>query len=275
MANSLINRLGPTFVRTCMDQSGAGYADVVRAYLTARDSFSLKTTWADIEALDNKVSAQLQTDCMREISQMMREASLWFIRHVPKKFDIGTTAQKYNKGLTELFEHFDHILSKTNKTFIEKRTTQYVRENIPQPLALRLAYLPLMVSALDVVWLSQQCKVGIRDCGMLFYGVGHALEFEWLRIQANGLLSDDHWHNEALRGLIAELNETQTKIAHKILNDKKYSGIKDATERLKSWIADHNGDISQTQQLVKQFQASPGVDISMLAIASQRLRGLV
>src|SRR5437763_16456915 len=58
--NSLVNRMGPTFVPRAQEDTGAGPAQVARAYSAAREIFAMRALWEHIEALDNKVPAGLQ-----------------------------------------------------------------------------------------------------------------------------------------------------------------------------------------------------------------------
>ena len=43
-----------------MAETGAEPADVARAYTVVRESFDLRSLWARIEALDNRVPAEVQ-----------------------------------------------------------------------------------------------------------------------------------------------------------------------------------------------------------------------
>ena len=52
--NSLINRMGPTFVTRAQEDAGAEPAQIARAYTAAREIFEMRTIWTQIEDLDNK-----------------------------------------------------------------------------------------------------------------------------------------------------------------------------------------------------------------------------
>ena len=58
--NSMVNRVGPTFVTEMADKTGAGPGDIARAYTVSRDAFALRVLWTGIESLDNKVPAATQ-----------------------------------------------------------------------------------------------------------------------------------------------------------------------------------------------------------------------
>ena len=56
--NSLVNRMGPVFVTRAQEDTDADPAAIARAYTIAREIFSMRALWADIEALDNRVPAE-------------------------------------------------------------------------------------------------------------------------------------------------------------------------------------------------------------------------
>ncbi|HEX8153257.1 MAG TPA: NAD-glutamate dehydrogenase domain-containing protein, partial [Thermoanaerobaculia bacterium] len=62
ITNNMINRLRPSSVWMIGEETGKPPADVARAFAIIRDSFDLRTLWADIEALDNKLPASVQTE---------------------------------------------------------------------------------------------------------------------------------------------------------------------------------------------------------------------
>ena len=55
VTNSMINRVGSTFVHRLAETTGAQPHEIVRAYLLTREIFGLVPLWQAIEALDNKV----------------------------------------------------------------------------------------------------------------------------------------------------------------------------------------------------------------------------
>ncbi|MDP1534139.1 MAG: NAD-glutamate dehydrogenase, partial [Rubrivivax sp.] len=56
VVNSMVNRVGPTFVHRLHEETGAAPPDIVRAYLGTRQIFELVTLWQSNEALDHQVA---------------------------------------------------------------------------------------------------------------------------------------------------------------------------------------------------------------------------
>ncbi|TVR81651.1 MAG: NAD-glutamate dehydrogenase, partial [Rhodospirillales bacterium] len=77
--NSLINRMGGTFVTAMADKTGMAAADITRAYVIARDVFAARAVWEGIESLDNQVAAAVQTTLHREVQRLIERGTLWFL----------------------------------------------------------------------------------------------------------------------------------------------------------------------------------------------------
>ena len=68
VTNDLVNRAGITFIRDMRARTGRTAPDIARAYLIVREVFDLPRLWAEIEALDNKVGARVQTEMLLDIA---------------------------------------------------------------------------------------------------------------------------------------------------------------------------------------------------------------
>src|SRR5262249_30937731 len=70
--NSLINRMGPMFMLRAQEETGAGAAEIARAYTAVREIFEMRAVWSQIEALDNRAAAKDQYDMMSRTSRLLR-----------------------------------------------------------------------------------------------------------------------------------------------------------------------------------------------------------
>jgi glutamate dehydrogenase len=78
--NSIVNRMGPTFVARTQQDTGADAATVARAYSIAREAFDVRELWTAIERLDNRVAATLQYGMVHDTIGLIRQATYWLIQ---------------------------------------------------------------------------------------------------------------------------------------------------------------------------------------------------
>ena len=83
LANSLINRGGPTLLVAARDRTGASVAELTRAYAAARNAFGLRDLHSEIDALDAKISGRLQLELYTIVQDVLADRIGWFTRSLP------------------------------------------------------------------------------------------------------------------------------------------------------------------------------------------------
>src|SRR5262249_9467556 len=78
LANSMINRGGPSFVVRIADQTGATPVGIAAAFAAVRDSFAMTALNGEIDALDNKVSGAVQVELYAAVQDLLLDRIVWF-----------------------------------------------------------------------------------------------------------------------------------------------------------------------------------------------------
>ena len=78
IANNIVNRMGPAFVKRIQVDTGADIVTIARAYVVAREICQCSDIWRTIELLDNEIPATLQQSMMFEVSRILRHADTEF-----------------------------------------------------------------------------------------------------------------------------------------------------------------------------------------------------
>ena len=272
ITNSVVNRVGPSFIYRCAERTGAKAEDVVRAYLFVRQMLSLPSMWKEIEDLDNKLPASVQLKCFNEILHLVEHCMIWFLSR--------PALLKKEKVLTGDFcKHFDALIKLLPGILPDELTQKYdgrLAENkadgLTQSLAHRIALCQNLVSCLDIIKLCLDSNLSIKEAAELYYGLGDVLSIVWLRNQARGLQSDNSWDKEAIRGLIDQLFDSQSQIALHAIALKKES--KDKTSVLNVWLDKKKNEVKAYSHLIDDLKSNSHTTLSMLTTAEQRVRSL-
>ena len=266
VTNSLINRVGGTFVASLNEKSGASPVEIAKAFITTRDAFGLEEVWAGIEALDNKVSADTQIVMLKDVNQLIERATLWFLRNTPQPIDIGDNIKEFAASINTLTGKIESILPDDVTDRVNFRANRYTLEGVPKELAKRVAYLLLLVSALDIVRTAASCKMKLENVATLYFEVGESLGLGWLRYSAEKLPADNHWQKLASAAVIEELYAHQRGITTNVVN-----AANGASNPLADWQKTNAGAMDQSTQMMKELESAEQVDLSMLAVASRHL----
>ncbi|MDP6841374.1 MAG: NAD-glutamate dehydrogenase [Rhodospirillales bacterium] len=269
VTNSMINRVGGTFVTNLMEKSGARPVDIARAYIVVRDTFDLRSIWHDIEALDNKIAASMQVTLLEGVNQLIERATLWLLRGLVHPIKIGDAIKEFKPGIEQLKKIIKDAAPDEVIDRVEYRVQRYVSEGVPTDLARRVAYLLLLISSFDIVRTESACRIGIADVARLYFRVGEAFGLGWLRYGAEQLPADNHWQKLASAAMIEELYTHQIGITLRIITA---AGGK--ADNLDAWISSNAQVMEQTRQMMNELEAAEQVDLSMLAVASRHLSAM-
>ena len=137
--NSMINRVGSTFVHRLCETTGAKAHEVVRAYLLAREIFGLVPMWQAIEALDNKVDDAVQSQMLIDTSAQLERGTTWFLRSRRLADDMATTIAYFKPGVEALSAQPAEAPRRDGAgARSTRRSAQLVGVGVPRDLAARV-----------------------------------------------------------------------------------------------------------------------------------------
>ncbi|HJY51632.1 MAG TPA: NAD-glutamate dehydrogenase domain-containing protein, partial [Stellaceae bacterium] len=100
VTNEIVNRARITFVHDMRARTGRSAPEVAQAYTIVRDVFELRQLWTEIEALDNKVAAQIQIEMLLEIADLVERAAAWLLYR--KCLTIGPEIGRFAPGVRSI-----------------------------------------------------------------------------------------------------------------------------------------------------------------------------
>ena len=273
ITNSMINRTGPTFVSEMVDKTGMGPSDVARAYIIVRESFDLRPLWLAIEALDNKVDARIQTQMLLSIRRLIERETAWVLRQHGQDLDMGQLIDRFRPGVATVVAELDSLLYAEARGVLDDRVAAMMQDGVPEDLAWRVATLNVVGASLDLIRIGEHTEVGIAEIASTYFGLGHRLGVAWLRDQAARMPDGTHWQKQAVAATIDDLNALQAELVRRILEGASSPVTSDAL--IAAWIERRRQPIDRIDQLMAELRALTSLDVSMLAVASRRLRSLV
>ncbi len=269
LANAIINRGGATMVARLVDETGADAPTIAAAYAATRDSFGLTELNAAIDALDGVVPGQLQLRLYGELQDLLMNRIVWFIRHmdfVTHSLDavIGT----YGAGIAEVEQGLAETLSADALTAWAGRTQALVQQGTPDGLARRLAALPDLVAAPDVVLTAQKTGKPVRDIARTHFALEAAFRLGALIGSAREIGVSDYFDRLALDRAIDSIAS-----AHRNLTAEVTSQNVPGAGGVQAWSERRGADVSRIRSAVDSIVAS-GLTVSKLTVAASLLGDL-
>lgn len=272
VTNSMVNRVGATFAHQLGEETGVLAPDIARAYTVAREVFHIRRLWEDIEALDNRVPADVQIGMMIEGLRLIRHATVWLLRNRRWPLNIAATVSYFAPGVAELVNNLPKLLMASDLEALKKSAEHFVDADVPAELGNRIASLDVMLSALDIVEVANTTGFTVGDVAVVYFMLGRRMELHWLRDQIAALPVESHWQALANAALYDELYSQQRALAAEVLQMNPGEGSPE--KRIETWLAQNRTQVERCLRVFADLKTSGTVEPAMLSVALREIRGL-
>ena len=270
VTNSMINRMGVSFTLRMQEDTGAKPAAVAKAFTIAREVFNAREFWAEVEALDNKVSAKLQTDAMLAMWNLLRQATRWVLNRRGHSLDINEVVGRIAPGMTAMQKQIQSSASEEELSIVELEEKAYLAGGFSAELSRRIVMLHRLFPILDVVETAAQRKMEVESVARVYFGLGRSLHMKWLREQFESLPVSGQWHALARANLRDELFSIQNTLVENILQEQ--GKRQDAVPR---WISNRQSDVDKVVAMLSDMVNLPAMDYATASVAVRSLGALV
>ncbi|MEP6607760.1 MAG: NAD-glutamate dehydrogenase [Burkholderiaceae bacterium] len=263
--NSMVNRVGATFVHRLMETTGATPPQIVRAYLITREVFGLVLTWQLIEALDNVVRDEVQSQMLIELDRRTVRATTWFLRSRRMAEPIGETIKRFAPAAAKL-QGFIAATPVTApwRASIDQREKGFVAQGVPQAIAFTVAAADVSLAALDIAEVAESSHQPLEVVAETYFAVGELLGLARLRMQVSALPSDGYWQGMAKSSLGDDLAALQRELTADALQAGGQS----------AWATAQRPAIERAQRMLGELADTKTADLAMLSVALRELRHL-
>jgi glutamate dehydrogenase len=264
VTNSMVNRVGSTFVHRMQEETGARPPDVVRAYLLVREVFGFVDLWKAIEALDYKVPDRVQTAMIIDGGRLITRATLWFLRHRAHLASIAASIGHFGPGAREVEALFPQVLPASEQAEYRAAAGRLEKEGVAAELAARIAGLDALFNVLDIVEAADRAKRAVAEVARVHFALAGELEFPWLRSRIAILPAESHWQTLAK----AALRDDLSGMLRALTSDALRAGD------VPAWKARNAALHERFRQILGELRAADSPDLAMLSVALRELRNL-
>ena len=264
VSNQMVNLSGISFDHRLTEDTGAGVADITRAWVAARDVFDFVTWWERIEQLGSTVQLDVQLELFLEARRMVERSTLWILRHRRPPLDIGAVIATFRTGVAELAEHLDDVLVGRFRDLVHAAEAGHLAAGVPQELAQRSALWPLLHTAFDVIELATREGLAVMDVARAYWQAFDAADVAWLWEAIGSLPRADRWQTQARSALRDDLLAALVDLADDVL----YAGSVEA------WLASNERVVARTMSMFTEIERADTFDLTTLSVALRQLRNL-
>jgi len=268
VSNNIIDHAGPYFFHSAQDYTGLNGCDIARAYSIVWEVFKLEKLWKDIEKIE-QYSIKIELFC--EIRTFLQRAMFWFLRNKPQPLKVSEIIDKFQSGVTKLFNKSPSLFVGTTKDNYENRHHYFVGQNVPESISSKVSGLSLMYSAMDVVEVANKTNLSVIDVGKIYFDLGEELYYNWLHTKSDQLSQDGYWERMLIKALKDDIYDQQREVTLKVAK-MSATNIK---EKISKWLQKNNKEVLVFSAFIKSIQCLEDIDTAKLIVATKQSSILV
>ena len=273
LTNSMINRGGATLIVRIADQTGAAPAAIAAAFAAVRQSYDMVALNTEIDGLDNKVSGSVQLDLYAMVQDLLLDRLVWALRNVNAKQGLETVIAHYRDGIAQVAAALDGALSKSAAAARDARLAELTRAGVPEALARRLANLPLLKAAPDIVLVADRAKKPVAEVTATYFAAEAFFQLDRVAGGVPGIVVSDYFDRLALDRALDSIGDAERRLTAAMVGNGKYDKELAGAGAVEEWIKPRRMEVERIRAAIHEIAGS-GLTLSKLSVAASLLGDL-
>ncbi|MGZ8369246.1 MAG: NAD-glutamate dehydrogenase domain-containing protein, partial [Rhodoplanes sp.] len=268
LANSMINRGGPMLVVRIADQTGASADRIAAAFAAVRDSYDMIAVNTAIEALDNQIAGDVQLGLLAVVQNLLHDRMVWVLRNLDLSGGLAGLVDHYRAGIARVAAALDRILTKEALAALTGRALELTKAGLPQPLARRLADLPLLAAAADAVLVADRTGRPVEDVAATYFAAGAFFQIDRLSAAARKIAISDYFDRLALDRALDSIGDAERRITAEMMSA---GAVGEAA--VQDWLKTRGQEVDRVRRAAYEIFSSD-LTLSKLTVAASMLGDL-
>ena len=262
LANSMVNRLGPSFPERILEETGKTPDALARAYALARDCFGFRDLQELADGLSKPASHATRLEILLELQLLLRRGTVWFLRHAPAQEALETVASHYRQGIAALREGLPEWLSLAGAQRLAERRASFIAAGLDEETATRFASLRLLQRGPDIVQVAQITGKALADVARALFASSGELGIDRLLVLTGQMKAADFYERIAINRLLDQIFQSHRAIvANAVAGDGGWEG----------WRMRHQAAIRALEESLAEMTSEKRFSLARLSVAASDL----
>ncbi|MEV0724020.1 NAD-glutamate dehydrogenase [Micromonospora purpureochromogenes] len=272
LVNEAVNRGGISFIFRVVEETAASPADVIRAYVVVREVFGLRELWDAVEALDNKVSPELQTSVYLDTRRLLDRAVRWLVTNRRSPIDVPAEIARLRDGVARLLPDLEERFYGSERESLAAHIDSMAERGLPRDLAEQATRLMYSFGLLDVVETATSSGRDVGEVASVYFVLSDLFRVDSLLSKISLLPREDRWQTLARMALRYDLYAALAALTAEVL-DSTPDNLP-SNERVLQWEQSNATSIHRARRAMGEFDESRA-DLAALSVLLRQIRTLV
>ncbi|MFF8264033.1 NAD-glutamate dehydrogenase [Streptomyces virginiae] len=273
LVNDTVNTGGSTFLHRLREETGASTEEIVRAQLAAREIFGLAEVWDAVEALDNKVAADVQTRVRLHSRRLVERGTRWLLNNRPQPLQITETIGFFGERVAGVWAELPKLVRGADLEWYQLVMDELTGEGVPEELAAKVAGFSSAFPTLDIVAIADRTGVDPLGVAEVYYDLADRLDITQLMDRIIELPRADRWQSMARASIREDLFAAHAALTADVLSVG--NGTSTPEERFKAWEERNAAIIGRARTTLEEIRGSDAFDLANLSVAMRTMRSLL
>ncbi|WP_406861231.1 NAD-glutamate dehydrogenase [Streptomyces sp. HUAS MG47] len=273
LVNDTVNSGGSTFLHRLREETGASLEEIVRAQAAARAIFRLGEVWDAVEALDNKVPADVQTRMRLHSRRLVERGTRWLLGNRPQPLELAETIAFFSERVEQVWAKLPQLLRGSDLEWYQSILDELTAVGVPEELALRVAGFSSAFPTLDVVATADRTDKDPLAVAEVYYDLADRLRITELMDRIIELPRNDRWQSMARASIREDLFAAHAALTADVLGAG--NGTSTPEERFKAWEQNNAALLGRARSTLEEIQGSDDFDLANLSVAMRTIRTLL
>ncbi|MCK8436530.1 NAD-glutamate dehydrogenase [Streptomyces sp. D2-8] len=273
LVNDTVNTGGTTYLHRLREETGASLEEIVRAQTAARAIFRQSPVWDGVEALDNKVEAEVQTRIRLHARRLVERGTRWLLNNRPQPLELAGTVDFFAERVEQVWGQLPKLLRGADLEWYQKIYDELTGVGVPDELATRVAGFSSAFPTLDIVSVADRMGREPLDVAEVYYDLADRLRITQLMDRIIELPRADRWQSMARAAIREDLYAAHAALTADVL--AVGNGTSTPEQRYKAWEQKNAAILGRARSTLEEIQSSDAFDLANLSVAMRTMRTLL
>lgn len=267
LANLIVNRAGMTFMSRFTDEFNVSKEAIIKAWWVAYNLLDAPRLYSQIEALDNKVDANVQLKLYIGVEKAVERSCRWILRYLKDFANVRTMIAQIKPHILELESRIGNLIKANEYPDVKEEESLYLVNNVPSELAVLISRQSYLVQILDIATLASEHKLDYDLVASNYFVAGRLLQIDWLRKNVLLLPRENKWQGLARQALLSDI--------FRIYRNIMVAVIKDNNSDTNAWMNANPEKVAKIGALLEELQSYKILDLAMLSAAIREFANIL
>ncbi len=201
------------------------------------------------------------------MQDLLLDRLVWFIRHVELGTGLASIVAHYCDGVAAVDAALTDVLPRDIVQSRDATCSALQQNGVPHDIAWRIANLPILASAPDIVLVADRAGKSIADVTATYFAVHAFFQVAAIIQAARDIPVSDYFDRLALDRALDSISDAERQITASIIAQGTGAAAVEA------WARQHGGQVDRIRTAIHEI-AGTGLTISKLSVAASLLGDL-